>query len=116
MEGGRLDFTALNGAEQIIRQIRVVELNGQPWFVLSDVCRTIGYVLKPGGKVNTANASRLLGSDEKGTADISTPGCVQPGTIISESGLFKVILRSKTPVAVPGLGHERRFPGHPQGR
>ncbi|WP_448955693.1 BRO-N domain-containing protein [Labrys neptuniae] len=93
------DFTALNGAQTITTKLRVIDLKGKPWFVLGEVCRAIGYALKADGKVNSSLAAKPLAAEEKGTCRISTPGGLQPSLIISESGLYKLIMRSDKPVA-----------------
>ncbi len=60
--------------------------------MLADVCRVLSVK-------NNRDASRRLDEDEKGVAQIDTPGGSQKMTIISESGLYKVILRSDKPEA-----------------
>ena len=47
-------------------QVRVVELEGNPWFVAADVCRALGMYLLPNGQPNATGATRRLGDDEKG--------------------------------------------------
>jgi prophage antirepressor-like protein len=73
-------------------KVRTVMVNGEPWFVLKDVCD----ILEIG---NAADVSRRLDNDEKGVDSIDTLGGKQKITIISESGLYKVILRSDKPEA-----------------
>lgn len=73
-------------------QVRVVERDGQPWFVLADVCRVLG--LRQPHRV----AARLH-EDEKDRHLMTTPGGQQELTIVNESGLYAVILRSDKPVA-----------------
>jgi prophage antirepressor-like protein len=72
--------------------IRTVLLSGAIWFVAADVCRALG--LRTSGGVNTFLA--VLGADEKGSRSFATPGGPQKMTIISESGLYKLILRAQT--------------------
>lgn len=76
------------------RDFRAIEQNGQPWFVLPDVCRVLG--LGSPHKV-----AERLDEDEKGRNLIPTPGGLQETTIINESGLYAVILRSDKPEARP---------------
>lgn len=73
-------------------QIRVVEINNDPWFVAQDVYRLLGLM-------NTANAVRPLGEDEKGVNLFNTLGGRQRLTVISESGLYKLAMRSDKPEA-----------------
>jgi len=72
--------------------VRVVAHNDQPWFVATDVANTLGYRSAP-------DASRHLDDDEKGTQIVRTPGGDQKLTIISESGLYALVLRSRKPEA-----------------
>ena len=74
--------------------VRTVMRDGEPWFCLVDVCRVLD--LSSPHKV----ADRL-DQDEKGRAQIPTPGGKQEVTIINESGLYNVILRSDKPEAKP---------------
>lgn len=74
--------------------VRTVERNGEPWFVLKDVCAVLGIG-------NSRMVSDRLDDDEKGVSQIDTPGGVQNMSIISESGLYNVILRSDKPEAKP---------------
>ena len=76
------------------REVRTVELNGEPWFVLKDVCE----VLSIG---TPAKVAERLDEDEKGMSQIHTPGGLQNVSIITESGLYNVILRSDKPEAKP---------------
>ncbi len=75
-------------------QVRTIELNGEPWFVLRDVCGVLG--LDSPHKV-----AKRLDEDEKGRNSIPTLGGSQEMTVISESGLYNVILRSDKPEAKP---------------
>lgn len=76
------------------KEVRTVQQNGEPWFVLKDVCQ----VLDLGSPHKVAER---LDEDEKGRNQIPTPGGVQEMTIINESGLYAVILRSDKPEAKP---------------
>lgn len=75
-------------------EVRTVMRDGEPWFVLKDVCR----VLSIG---NSADVFARLDDDEKGVAQIDTLGGKQKMSIVSESGLYNVILRSDKPEAKP---------------
>ena len=74
------------------RQVRIVEKNGSPWWVLKDVC----LVLEVN---NSRDITTRLDDDEKGVDIIDTLGGKQELTIISESGLYNVILLSRKPEA-----------------
>ena len=75
-------------------EVRTVQKDGTPWFVLKDVCQ----VLDLGSPHKVAER---LDPDEKGRNLIPTPGGSQETTVISESGLYNVILRSDKPEAKP---------------
>lgn len=74
--------------------IRVIEKDGEPWFVLSDVCKVLGLT-------TPARVAERLEDDEKGVSLIHTLGGEQKMTIINEAGLYSVILRSDKPIAKP---------------
>lgn len=65
--------------------------SGEPWFVGKDVCK----VLSIG---NVSDVFKRLDADEKGVGQIDTLGGSQTMNIISESGLYNVILRSDASV------------------
>ena len=72
--------------------IRVIERDGEPWWVAKDVCDVLGLG-------TTAKAVEGLDSDEKGMSIVHTLGGNQPMTIINEPGLYSLILRSRKPEA-----------------
>jgi hypothetical protein len=72
--------------------VRVVMVAGDPWWVASDIARVLGYRDAP-------NMVRSLDEDEKGTHILSTLGGQQEMNIISESGLYAAILKSRRPEA-----------------
>lgn len=70
-------------------------LEGNPWFVAKDVCKVLGFTvntLKYHLKVN-------IGKDEGKVVKLPTPGGIQGITCLSESGLYKLIMRSDKPQA-----------------
>lgn len=77
-------------------EVRTIQKDGEPWFVLKDVCQVLGMDTTQLKKV----ADRL-DPDEKGRTQITTPGGEQETWIINESGLYNVILRSDKPEAKP---------------
>lgn len=77
------------------KQVRAVEKDGEPWWVLKDVCE----VLEISHIKDTADR---LEKDEVGQTEvIDSLGRKQMTTIINESGLYNVILRSDKPQAKP---------------
>lgn len=68
--------------------VRTIEKDGQAWFVLNDVTEALEFT-------RGRNAARMLDDDEKGAHIVSTPGGEQEITIINESGLYSLILKSR---------------------
>lgn len=77
------------------RPFRIIDVEGEPWFALADVCRELEIT-------NVGNAAARLDSDEKGNIrnpDVTSAGGNPNITIISEPGLYKLIFRSNKPAA-----------------
>lgn len=76
-------------------KVRTVQQNGEPWFVLKDVCGVLGIA-------DHKVTARRLDSDEVCQTPLTDSiGRQQDTTIINESGLYNVILRSDKPEAKP---------------
>jgi anti-repressor protein len=74
-------------------QVRVIDQDGEPWFVAADVCDALEVT-------NTGQAMTRLDRDERSTIILNdgTPG--NPlYVIINESGLYSLILTSRKPEA-----------------
>ena len=74
--------------------VRTVERDGEPWFVLKDVCDVLGIS-------KYRDVSERLDADEREPVKVDTPGGPQMMTAVNESGLYNVILRSDKPEAKP---------------
>ena len=77
-------------------KVRTVDVDGEAWFVLKDVCDVL--------HMDTSKLKQVadrLDDDEKGRYSVPTPGGEQATWIINESGLYHVILRSDKPKAAP---------------
>lgn len=74
--------------------VRTVERDGEPWFVLKDVCDVLGIS-------KYRDVSERLDADEREPVKVDTPGGPQMMTAVNESGLYSVILRSDKPEAKP---------------
>ena len=74
------------------QMVRIVDKKNEPWFVAKDVCNILGLT-------NSRKAVANLDDDEKGVTISDTPGGPQSITVISESGLYKLIMRSRKPEA-----------------
>ena len=73
-------------------EVRTVLIDGEPWFVARDVCEVLGLD-------NHRSSLALLDDDEKGVHTVDTLGGTQHMTVISEPGLYSLILRSRKPEA-----------------
>ena len=73
-------------------KVRTVVIDGEPWFVAVDVCRVLEHT-------NTSVAVSRLDDDEKGVSTLYTPGGTQGASVVSEAGLYSLILTSRKPEA-----------------
>lgn len=71
-------------------QLRTVTINNEPWFVAADVCKALEL---------DRTATRRLDEDEKGVHSTHTPGGDQEITVVSEPGLYTLVLGSRKPEA-----------------
>ena len=76
------------GSLRILRK----EQQGEPWFVAKDVCGCLDLT-------NAAQTLSYLDDDEKGIISNDTPGGKQQMLVISEPGLYSLVLRSRKPEA-----------------
>ena len=76
-------------------EVRTIQTDGEPWFVLRDVCNVLGIS-------NHKMTAQRLDLDEVSLTYLTDSiGRQQETTIINESGLYNVILRSDKPEAKP---------------
>ncbi|MFI5644980.1 Bro-N domain-containing protein [Kitasatospora sp. NPDC051705] len=92
--------------------IRVVMIDGEPWFALKDVCAVLD-------RGSPGQAARIVGPDDKRTVDMRSvwvtsthPNDVSAGgngsvrgnpllSLVSEAGLYRLVMRSRKPTARP---------------
>jgi prophage antirepressor-like protein len=72
-------------------KVRTLLKDGEPWFVAKDVCEAL--------TLDTSNLSKLLDDDERSTCPVQYTEQVRTVSIINESGLYSLILRSRKPEA-----------------
>lgn len=72
--------------------ISIINRDGEPWFVAKEVCAVLEHT-------NHRAAIQNLDEDEKGVSKVYTLGGEQEVSIISESGLYTLIIRSNKPQA-----------------
>ncbi|MCZ1070782.1 phage antirepressor [Rhodococcus sp. A5(2022)] len=68
--------------------VRTIDIDGEPWFVASDVARILEYR-------DAYNMARRLDDEDRGTRSVSTPSGDQQMTIVSEPGFYTAILGSQ---------------------
>ncbi|CAJ0705431.1 BRO-N domain-containing protein [Ralstonia wenshanensis] len=79
--------------------VRVVVRDGEPWFVAADLCAALHL---------DATAIRKLEEDEKGLHSMQTPGGTQSMAVISESGMYTLVLRCRDAVKPGTVPHRFR--------
>lgn len=90
----------MNNAKNAVRvfqfedsaKVRTITIGNEIWFVAKDVCAVLGLS-------NPRVAVSTLDEDEKGVRKVYTPGGTQETNIISESGLYALVIRSNKPNA-----------------
>uniref|UniRef100_Q47D35 BRO, N-terminal n=1 Tax=Dechloromonas aromatica (strain RCB) TaxID=159087 RepID=Q47D35_DECAR len=70
--------------------LSALDKDGQAWFIAADVCKALGL---------DRTATSRLDEDEKGVCSTHTLGGIQQVAIISESGLYSLIFRSRKELA-----------------
>lgn len=73
-------------------KVRNVVIKGEPWFVLADICKILELS-------NPTMVAKKLDKDERAKSDLGLQE--RNVTLINESGLYAVILRSDKPQAKP---------------
>ena len=76
-------------------EIRTVIIDKQIWFVARDIFQVLGKATKSG------NDFEGLDEDERGVFKIHTSGGVQDMVIVSESGFYSLVMKSRKPIAKP---------------
>lgn len=96
--------------------IRVIAVNGEPWFVAKDLCDTLGIV-------NSRDALAKLDDDEKttvGLTDTQAGHGAQSISLVSESGMYTLILRSRekrlSATPLPQMGNSGSVTADPKNR
>lgn len=73
-------------------QVRTIEKDGAVWFVAKDVCDVLGLS-------KHRDAVARLDEDERGTVLVDTLGGAQEMAAVNESGVYKLIFKSRKKVA-----------------
>lgn len=72
--------------------VRIVIIDGEPWWALADVAKILSYR-------DATHAAREVRDRHKGYTPVCTPGGSQVMAIVSKSGLFRLMMRSDGAVA-----------------
>lgn len=73
--------------------VRTTMIDGEPWFVAKDLCIILEIL-------NSRDIlAKAIDKDEKGVANIYTPGGFQKMSVLNESGLYHLIFISRKPEA-----------------
>lgn len=89
-------MTALGIFDYGAHEVRTVTIDGEPWFVLADLCRVLGLS-------NASTYAARLASIGEVTRMYPIPdamGREQQSTIVNEPGMYEVVIRSDKPEAV----------------
>lgn len=81
--------------------VREIDQHGAPWFIASDPCSILNIR-------DVSQAVAKLDDDERGTCLIRTLGGQQEVLIVSESGLYALILRSRDAMKPGTTAHRLR--------
>lgn len=92
------DFTIFKFGDS---EIRVINRCGEPWFVAKDVCDALTLT-------NSRKALTALDDDEKGVTLSYTLGGEQNLSIVSESGMYTLVLRCRDAVNKGSVPHKFR--------
>jgi prophage antirepressor-like protein len=71
------------------QSIRIIDINGSPWFIVREVCDVLGHS-------NNRDAIRNIDSLTLGTTEIENKrGQMRKTNIVNEAGLYELIFKSK---------------------
>lgn len=75
-------------------EVRTIAKDGEPWFVANDVCRVLEFA-------NSSDVIKRLDDDEKSGVVLTDPhGRAQNTNVVSEAGLYTLVLGSRKPEAL----------------
>jgi len=82
-----------NYGEVVGTPIRVQVINNEAWFVAKDICNILD-IVNPRDSIK-----KILDDDEKGVANVYTPGGMQEMTTVNVSGFYHLVFVSRKPEA-----------------
>ncbi|MEX3600527.1 BRO family protein [Kocuria carniphila] len=74
--------------------VRVLTIDGEPWFVSRDVAMILGARA-------SSDITRMVDDEDKGSQIVRTLGGDQQMQVINESGIYTILFRSQAPLAKP---------------
>jgi prophage antirepressor-like protein len=77
------------------QQVRTVLMNGEPFFVLNDLCKILG-IANPRNVVDRIDPLTVRKTDVE-----NSRGQMRETTVVDESGMYEVVIRSNGEVAKP---------------
>ncbi len=73
--------------------VRILQIDGEPWFVLADLCKVLDIA-------NPRNVAARLDEESVRTTDVlDSRGVSHPTNVVDEGGMYEVILLSRKPEA-----------------
>jgi len=73
------------------QDVRIITINDEPWFVVADIAKVLG-------ASNSRSLAQMVDEEDKGKQSLHSGS---DATIVNESGLYTIILRSNNPQAKP---------------
>ena len=73
------------------QDVRIITINDGPWFVVADIAKVLG-------ASNSRSLAQMVDEEDKGKQSLHSGS---DATIVNESGLYTILLRSNNPQAKP---------------
>ena len=73
------------------QDVRIITVNDEPWFVVADIAKVLG-------ASNSRSLAQMVDEEDKGKQSLHSGS---DATIVNESGLYTILLRSNNPQAKP---------------
>ena len=73
------------------QDVRIITINDEPWFVVADIATVLG-------ASNSRSLAQMVDEEDKGKQSLHSGS---DATIVNESGLYTILLRSNNPQAKP---------------
>lgn len=73
------------------QDVRIITINDEPWFVAADIAKVLG-------ASNSRSLAQMVDEEDKGKQSLHSGS---DATIVNESGLYTILLRSNNPQAKP---------------